>query len=55
MAVSTVKRKWRFAITSEKGKCILTCYWKTENVTEYRGVGEMNLEFGTGGGHFERL
>jgi hypothetical protein len=43
-------------LTFEKRKSILKCYWETENVTEVqRGAGEMNLELGAGGGHFEHL
>jgi hypothetical protein len=42
-------------LTFEKRKWIVKCCWKSENVTEVRGIGEMNLEFGAGGGHFEHL
>jgi hypothetical protein len=39
----------------EKRKQILKCYWKMRQ--RYRGVGEINLEFGAGagGGRLEHL
>jgi hypothetical protein len=40
-------------LTSEKYKWIIECYWKKENVSEVQRRWIINLEFGTGGGHFE--
>jgi hypothetical protein len=42
-------------LTFEKRKWILKCYGKMGMRLRYRGVGEMNLEFDAGGGHFEHL
>jgi hypothetical protein len=41
-------------LTFEKPKWIPKSFWQMENV-RYRGVGEIDLEFGAGDVHFENL